>query len=201
MKRGLVFIVLAGIAFALYWYLFKRKGNHPSGPPPEPIGLKKHSSAFNANVDSMVNAYLQLSNEFINQDTTAIKQATREFLSRTDSLNMEELKNDTLVIRQAVESNLEDLRSNAQSLLLQTDITEMRQDFRMITEMLYPAFFKTVNYEGPKLYLFYCDNAFGPEKGANWISNSTELRNPYWSNTKSANTTPCGEIKDTIKAH
>ena len=56
--------------------------------------------------------------------------------------------------------------------------TEMRQDFRMVSENLYP-FLKTIGYEGPKLYWQNCPMAFGENKEGNWLSNTSEIINPY----------------------
>lgn len=203
MKRLFAFLVIAILVFAVYWYFVKSGGNHHSGPAPVPIALQKHTSAFNMSVDSMVNAYLDIKDAFIARDTAIAKSATRNFIICISNIKMDELKNDTLVIQKSIEANLSDIRSNAESLLTQSDILEMREDFRMITEMMYPSFFKTINYEGPKLYLFNCENAFGEGKSANWISKSTEVKNPYSNNPASmqnGNLPNCGVIKDTIKA-
>jgi hypothetical protein len=79
----------------------------------------------------------------------------------------------------------------------------MRKDFSMVTEMMYPSFFKAINYEGPKLYLQNCPMAFGEDNGANWISSSEEVINPYLGKIHpeyKATMLHCGEVKDTIKA-
>ena len=96
---------------------------------------------------------------------------------------------------------MNDVKSNAESLLKQTDITEMRQDFRMVSEMFIRCF-KTINYEGQKLYWQNCPMAFGEDKGANWISNTEEIINPYLGKNHpefKGTMLHCGEIKDTIK--
>ena len=51
----------------------------------------------------------------------------------------------------AVQQNLSDIKANAKPILEESDITEMRHDFSMISENLYP-FLKTIGYEGEKLY-------------------------------------------------
>ena len=107
------------------------------------------------------------------------------------------------MIFEAASETIADLRRNAQSLLQQNNITEMRKDFSMVTEMLYPAFFKTINYEGEKLYLQHCPMAFDGDQGANWISNELEIVNPYLGKNHpkyKGTMLHCGEIKDTIKA-
>jgi hypothetical protein len=97
---------------------------------------------------------------------------------------------------------LSDIKANAESLLNQTVITEMRQDFRMVSENIYPLL-KTIHYEGETLYWQNCPMAFGEDKGANWISNTEEIINPYLGKNHpefKATMLHCGEVKDSIKA-
>ena len=124
-------------------------------------------------------------------------------ISMLDSIPVSELNNDSANVSEVAKATIADIRANAVSLLSQADITEMRQDFRMMTEMMYPAFFNTINYEGQKLYLQHCPMAFGEDKGADWISNSEEIVNPYLGKNHpeyKGSMLHCGEIKDTIKA-
>ena len=203
MKKGLIFIVLLLLAFCIYWFMFRKKENPGAEIKTAPIALKKHSEGFNSSVDKAVNAYLSIKDAFVEADTAKAKQNTMLFISMLDSIKVDELKNDTSTITAAAKASIADIRSNAVSLMAQTDITEMRQDFRMVTEMMYPGFFKTINYEGPKLYLDYCPMAFGEDKGANWISNSAEIINPYlgkYHPEYKGSMLHCGEVKDTIKA-
>ena len=85
-----------------------------------------------------------------------------------------------------------------------TDIQEMRKDFKSLSENLYPSFFKTINYEGAKMYWQNCPMAFGTDMGANWISKTTETINPYLGKNHpefKATMLHCGLVKDTIKAN
>lgn len=203
MKKVLGLLVILLVAFAVYWFMFRKNGGPANDIKPAPIALKKHSEAFNASIDKMINGYLAVKDAFVDADTAKAKEKTRELISLLDSIPLGELKNDTAVIVESAKSSIADIRSNAASLLTQTDITEMRQDFRMITDMMYPAFFKIINYEGPKLYLENCPMAFGEDKDANWISNSAEIVNPYLGKKHpeyKATMLHCGEVKDTIKA-
>ena len=95
-----------------------------------------------------------------------------------------------------------DVKANAESLLKQTDITEMRQDFRMVSESLYPLL-KTIHYEGKTLYWQNCPMAFGEGKEGNWVSNTAEIINPYLGKHHpefKGTMVHCGETKDSIKA-
>ena len=188
-------------AAALYFFVFRSKGGD-SGPKQQPLALLKHSEAFNTSVSTAMDAYFEIQTAFVDADTTKAKAACQKFIGLLDSIKLDELKKDTASIYETAKSNIDDVKANAQSLLMQTDITEMRQDFRMLTDMLYPSFFKAINYEGPKMYLQNCPMAFGADKEANWISKTEEVVNPYLGKNHpeyKGEMLHCGSIKDTIK--
>ena len=203
MKKLFPFIILIFAALAAYFLFFNKKKDGPDQPKQAAIVLKKHSEAFNKSTDSVVNAYLDIKNAFVNADTTAAKSAARNFIAVLDRLPIDELKKDTATIFETVQGNILDIKSNATSLLQQTDITEMRKDFSMVTEMMYPSFFTAINYEGPKLYVEVCPMAFSDSIAAAWISNSAVIVNPYMGKnhpTYHSGMLACGSVKDSIVA-
>ena len=203
MKKLFPFIAILFGAVAIYFLFFNNKKGGSDQPKQVAILLKKHSDGFNKGTDSVVNAYLDIKNAFVNADTSAAKSAAKNFILLLERLPIEELKKDTATIFETVQGNIADIKSNATSLLQQTDITEMRKDFSMVTEMMYPSFFTAINYEGPKLYLENCPMAFSDSISANWISNSAEIVNPYMGKkhpTYHAGMLACGSVKDSIVA-
>ncbi|MFN0082546.1 MAG: DUF3347 domain-containing protein [Ferruginibacter sp.] len=203
MKKLFPLIWIIFGALLIYFLFFNRNKDGPEQPKQAAIILKKHSEEFNKSTESVVNAYLDIKNAFVNADTTAAKSAARNFIMLLDGLPIDELKKDTATIFETVQGNIADIKSNATSLLQQTDITEMRKDFSMVTEMMYPSFFTAINYEGPTLYLENCPMAFDDSVAANWISNSTEIVNPYLGKnhpTYKGGMLHCGEVKDSVVA-
>ncbi|MEQ1554442.1 MAG: DUF3347 domain-containing protein [Ferruginibacter sp.] len=203
MKKIFLLFSLAAASFLGYWFFVKKKENKPTAPPLQHLKLKKHSDKLNTSIDSVVNAYLSIKNAFVEADTTAAKANTLAFIALLDRLPIEELKKDTTSIFETVQGNIADIKANANSLLVQTDITEMRHDFSTMTEMLYPSFFTTINYEGQKLFVAKCPMAFSDSIAANWISNSEEIVNPYLGKnhpTYHAGMLHCGEVVDSILA-
>ncbi len=197
-----ILIVILGIV-GYYWYMFSHAGGGDSGPKTPPITLKKHSARFNTSVANAMNAYFDMKNAFVEADSAKAKEGCRNFIRLLDSIPLIELKNDTATIYETAQANLNDVKLNAASLLKQTDLTEMRKDFSTVSEILYPSFFRTINYEGQPMYWQNCPMAFGEDKGANWISNTTEIINPYLGKFHpefKATMLHCGELKDTIKA-
>jgi len=201
MKKLLLLLVLLAAAFAVYWFMFKAD-DVPEGQKQQALTISKHSAEFNNSFGTFINGYLELKAAFVEADTTRIIAAGKKFLNLTDGLNISELKKDTAGIFETANAQIGDVKSNAQSLLTQKDITEMRKDFSMVSESIYPLL-KLVHYEGKTLYWQNCPMAFGEDRGANWISNSEEVVNPYLGKFHpeyKATMLHCGEVKDSITA-
>jgi hypothetical protein len=200
MKKVLAIIFLVAVLYGLWWIFFKKNSSKDPATT-EAIALKKHSNEFNQSIASAMNNYFDLKSAFVDADTAKVKSGAQRFITSIDSIKIDELKKDTNAIFETVQSQLSDIKANANALLPETDLTEMRQDFRMISENLYP-FLKTVKYEGQPLYWQNCPMAFGEGKEANWISDTREIINPYLGKNHpeyKATMLHCGEIKDTIK--
>lgn len=201
MKKTVLIFVILLVVFGIYWFKFRAEDIH-DGPKTEPLRASKHSNNFNNSLDTMLNAYFDLKAAFVEADTAMAKVAAKKFLLLTDSLKLNELAKDTTGILESATMQLGDIKANAESLLKQSDITEMRQDFRMVGESIYPLL-KTIHYEGKTLYWQNCPMAFGDGKEANWISNTEEIINPYLGKKNpefKATMLHCGEVKDSIKA-
>lgn len=204
MKKVLLGILIVILAVAGYvWYKFSSAGKGGNdGPKQAAIVLKKHSDTFNLAVANAMNAYFDMSAAFVDADTAGVKSNAHKFIQLLDSIPLTELKKDTANIYEVAMGSFEGIKGNAQSILTMSDIQEMRKDFSMVSENLYP-FFKVINYEGEKLYWQNCPMAFGEEKEANWVSKTEEVMNPYLGKNHpefKATMLHCGTIKDTIKA-
>jgi len=204
MKKILLTLLLVILGTAgFYWYKFSNAKTGDGGTKQQALTLKKHSDVFNLSVADAMNAYFDMKDAFVNADTAKAKESCRRFIQLFDSIPMAELKKDTLNIFDAAMAEHANVKSNAVSLLQQTDITEMRKDFKSISDNLYPSFFGMINYEGEKMYLQNCPMAFGEDKEANWISKTVEVENPYLGKNHpefKATMLHCGSVKDTIKA-
>ena len=203
MKKILSFILLLVVAFAAYWFLIRKEEKKPKAPKMQPMLVKQHSDTFNTAVDNMMASYFAMKDAFVDADTAKAKAEARKFNSLIDSIPLKELQKDDSLIVATAAANIADIKTNVDALLQQTDITLMRQDFRTVSDMLYPSFFKTINYEGPNIYLQNCPMAFDGDKDANWISNSDEVVNPYLGKNHpkyKGTMLNCGEVKDSIVA-
>ena len=198
MKRLLALIFLALVLFIVYWIFFK-ESTHTSTPKQAAINIKKHSDEFNRNITNTVNRYMDLKNAFIDADTINVKLSSQRFINSVDTINLTELSKDDSTIMLAAQQEISDIKANAGALLMENDLIEMQQDFRMVSENLYP-FLKTIGYEGGKLYWQSCPTAFGENREGNWLSTTREINNPYINKSApKSSQVNCGELKDSIQ--
>ncbi len=202
MNKKWFFVILVVLGGCCYWFFTKNKHKQEEAKE-QPISLKKHSQAFNDNINNVVDSYLSLKDAFIEADTTQIKAKAINFIAAVKNIDTLEIKKDTAAVFETIMATIGDVRSNAESILNQTDITEMRRDFSSLTEMMFPVFFNAIKYEGPTLYLQNCPMAFNDTEPANWISKTKEIMNPYMGKKHpkyQSGMLNCGETVDTIKA-
>jgi hypothetical protein len=202
MNKKWVLVIILVILICFYWF-FVRNNHKQAQPKVQPITLQKHSPAFNDNINKVVNSYLSLKDAFIDADTLQIKAKAVDFIASINQIDTSEIKKDTAAVFETIMATIIDVRSNAESILNQADITEMRRDFSSLTEMMFPVFFNAIKYEGPTLYLQNCPMAFNDTEPANWISKTKEIMNPYMGKKHpkyQSGMLNCGETIDTIKA-
>jgi hypothetical protein len=202
MNKKWVLVIILVVLICFYWF-FVRNNHKQAQPKVQPITLQKHSPAFNDNINKVVNSYLSLKDAFIDADTLQIKVKAVDFIASINQIDTSEIKKDTAAVFETIMATIIDVRSNAESILNQADITEMRRDFSSLTEMMFPVFFNAIKYEGPTLYLQNCPMAFNDTEPANWISKTKEIMNPYMGKKHpkyQSGMLNCGETIDTIKA-
>ena len=202
MKKLLAIIFLGVVIYGLWWWFFKDNSSE-SGPRVAALKVGKHSIPFNKSIDNVVKSYLDIKSALVEADSVKAIMEGQKFLVLIDSMKLDDLKKDTTSIYTTAVAQIGDIKSNAQAMIKEGNLTEVRQDFKMVTENFYP-FLKTINYEGPKLFLQNCPMAFGEGKDANWISDTTERinrLNPYLGKHDpefKATMLHCGTLVDSI---
>lgn len=203
MKRVLAIVFLIAV-FVAAWWLFYDKGSNGNKTKTQKIDsaipVKTHSEAFNTGVDNAVTAYLKLKDAFVNSDSVNASQEATAFIAAVDKIPLDELDNDNPKIKGAAAQQISDLTANADAIGQEKDLSEMRRDFYMVSESLYPLL-KTIGYEGEKLYWQNCPMAFNGTEEANWLSDTRKIMNPYLgrNNPEYQNTMlHCGETVDSL---
>ena len=200
MKKILLAVLVIVIAIVAFYWFKLRKDYYPADAvKTQAIQVGAHSEAFNKEISDLLSSYFSVKDAFVSNDTAKIKANVAVFTKLIDSTGLDELKADTSGIYESVKMVLNDVKLNAESILQQKDIAEMRQDFRMVNENMYP-FLKSIHYSGATLYWQGCPMAFGEGNEGNWLSTTPEVINPYATETKGNDKMlHCGEIKDSIK--
>ena len=202
MKKIVILFAIVAALFAVYWFQFRDNKSVPEAPRQQALLVNEHSAIFNANIDSLLQNYFTIKAALVEADSVKAKLSNNNLVDFLGRVNIDELKKEPVGIFESATMFLNDIRANTTSFANHQKITEMRQDFKGISDNLYP-FLKTIHYEGKILYWQNCPMAFGENNGANWISSSEEIINPYMGKHHpeyKGTMLHCGEVKDSIKA-
>jgi hypothetical protein len=202
MKKLIIGILFLIVIFAVWKFFIKSSNPQINEPKQQALKAGNHSAEFNAAIDTMIGAYLEMKDDFVDTDSIKAKDACKKMIVLIDTLPLSELKKDTSGIYDAAIAQVSTIKEGADSLIAQLDITNMRKDFQWVSESLYPLL-KTIHYEGRVLYWQNCPMAFGEDKDASWLSNTANIINPYLGRKNPeyhATMVGCGETKDSIKA-
>jgi Cu(I)/Ag(I) efflux system membrane fusion protein len=193
MKKAISVLILVIVVGAAYFLFFKKGEKRDEGPKQQPLTLDDNTGAFNQSYNTLLTAYDGLKDALVASDTTKASAAARELRVAADSLKVSEIHGDsTGAIKETAKVYASTISSSAHALSLEANITAKRKEFEMIADALYNLT-RTVRYDGQKLYWQFCPMAFN-NKGAYWISNEREIRNPYFGNEM----LECGSVEDSL---
>ena len=106
---------------------------------------------------------------------------------------------DAKIAANAIETGAKDikhtekLRKSASTIMLASQLEEQRTEYSVLSNE-FIALVKMSGLTEGQLYVDFCPMALN-NKGAYWLSNEKEIKNPYYGEEMLT----CGEIKDTIK--
>ena len=192
-------IILLITGLVRYFVFPGNGGSSHSGNKPQPIAVSKHSDIFNNSVEDVLNAYYQLTEGFVNWDTTAINKAGYELRTALDSLKLGELKKDSIIYQTALDP-YNNAKIELASILADPSMDEKRGSLNILSDNL-RNLLVIVKYDRAKVYWQECPMAFGEERPGNWLSKTDAVRNPYQGikDPKHGNKMlECGGPKDTI---
>lgn len=148
------------------------------------------TASESVNISSMVTYYLQMKNAFANDNSKDAGAAGNELVKVFTSFNKTALTAEQAKIYNDIG---EDAREHAEHIGSNAgNIKHQREHFDMLTKDIYQLV-KTFG-GGQKLYYDHCP-MYNDNKGANWISETKEIANPYLG--KSMPT--CGTVKEELK--
>ncbi|RZK69235.1 MAG: DUF3347 domain-containing protein [Pedobacter sp.] len=133
-------------------------------------------SLKNDKLNAAYQQYLLLSNALINSDVATAKEASMALELGAKAL-----------------TGGDKLAGFAAKITAASDIEVQRALFSSLSnEMI--AKVKAIGLHSGEVYVEYCPMALN-DKGASWLSNQKEVRNPYYGDSM----LDCGEIKETLK--
>ena len=147
----------------------------------------------------VINAYYSLKDALIEADSAAADKSAAQLLALADSLKIAELKLDT-TLAQSIETYRGNIAAETKGLIGETDLTQKRRAFSMISQNLLPLL-KEVNYKAEPVYQQICPMAFNDDETAYWLSNTNEINNPYLGKKHpkyGAGMLHCGELGDSL---
>lgn len=193
MKKVLIAILLLAVAGYGGYYFFGKEKSKNQEEKPRALEVGENSGAFNQSYKQLLTAYYNLKDALVASDTAKANSASKEVLVYSDSLKINEIKDDsTGVIKETAKTFTSTISGSATALMKESTLDAKRKEFEMISDALF-TLTQTVRYGGEKIYYQYCPMAFN-NKGAYWLSNQPIIRNPYFGDEM----LECGEVKDSL---
>jgi Cu(I)/Ag(I) efflux system membrane fusion protein len=134
--------------------------------------------------------YLRMKDAFVATDVQKVNSQAQKVSAALESVDMELLKGDA---HMAWMDQLKTLNSAIKTIRSENNIEKQRLAFSDFNDAFYKSL-KMFGLNNDTAYYQFCPMAFN-DKGAYWISETEEIRNPYFGNMMLS----CGENKETLK--
>src|SRR5215831_10703361 len=112
----LIAVLLLLIGCIRYFFFPGGGGSSHSDPKPLPMAVSKHSDRFNNSVSSVLKAYYNMTESFVNWDTLAITKDAADLKTSLDNLSIDELKTDSGGIYESALDPLTNAKAEAATL-------------------------------------------------------------------------------------
>jgi len=147
-------------------------------------------SPFTSPVNGILHIYIHMKNDFVNDDDKAAADAGNEMVRVLNNFDKSVLRD---VERKKFEDIADDMKENAEHIGANAgNIKHQREHFDMLSKDMYDMV--KAFTAGQEIYVDYCP-MYNDNKGAIWLSETKEIKNPYFG--KEMNT--CGVIKEELK--
>jgi len=142
---------------------------------------------------TVVNDYYALKDALVATNAAKADEAAGKLNTSVDTM-ISYIKADS-AHGKTMQPYLDTMAMNAKAVIAAKDETceQKRVPFEKVSDAMF-ALLKTANLKNAGVYRQYCPMAFN-EKGAYWLSNETEIKNPYYGKKM----LECGEVTDSLK--
>jgi len=167
----------------------KQEGTVSAPPAPPKSKLDKEGTQ---KLMSVISDYYELKDAFVATNSGKASTAANKLLTSTDSLRSF-LQHDSSAV--SFQPLLDSIALNSKQIITENDPTTERQriSFEKVSDAMY-LLLKQADLKNGSVYRQYCPMAFN-DKGAYWLSNEVEIKNPYFGKKM----LECGEVTDSLK--
>jgi hypothetical protein len=146
-------------------------------------------SPFTSPVNGILHIYLHIKNAIVNNDYKAAASAGNEMVKVLNAFDKSILRDDE---RKQFEDLADDIKENAEHIGANADnVKHQREHFDMLSKGMYDLIKKFA--AGQPIYVDFCP-MYNDNKGAIWLSETKEIRNPYFGKEMAT----CGSIKEEL---
>jgi hypothetical protein len=195
MKKFILLIVVFLAACLLAYKLLSDKPVQMDAPKDQALRISKNSPAFNNAFDSLLDQYFTIRDALVDADSLKADQAAYLLANRADSLPTRLLKADSSIILTA-KSLAVAMSGDAKGFAGEGGLEGRRQSFNVLTDELYNLV-RAVHYDENRIYHIRCPMAFKDSAEGFWLSQSTQIVNPYMGRKDPAMLV-CGEVIDSF---
>jgi Cu(I)/Ag(I) efflux system membrane fusion protein len=138
---------------------------------------------------AVIENYLLLKDALVNDDFDAAKEAATSLGRKLANIDLDRFSGE---VRNTMEQFKKQLQNRNKAVAATGDIAGMRSNFDELSEVMinFVSTFRPVNQ---KLFVQHCPMADN-DRGADWLSLSREIRNPYYGEAMLT----CGEVSKEI---
>lgn len=149
-----------------------------------------HVSPFTSPVNGLLQIYLQMKNDFVNDDSKGAATVGKTMVRAINEFDKSILRDDE---KKIFEDLTADAKENAEHIGENAgDIKQQREHLEKLSKDMYELVKKSA--AGELIYVNYCP-MYNDKKGAIWLSETIEIKNPYFGKGMLT----CGNVTETIK--
>lgn len=156
---------------------------------PKETRILDQPETFLLQLEKFFAAYLKLNEAFVASDAKAVKNQVKLLHTALRSIDSKLFKDETLKFWTEQYSDLEKHLSKIKKT---KDLNKQRHAFSLFNQNMYEVF-KSFQLSNTEIYHQYCPMA-NDDKGAYWLSNKKEIRNPYFGDEMLM----CGEVVEDL---
>jgi Cu(I)/Ag(I) efflux system membrane fusion protein len=130
---------------------------------------------FKKQLNDLAVNYLNLKAAFVETDSKKAAKMATSFIQQLEKVDMKLVKGDAHLYWM---QQLNAMKTHGQKITTVKDVKTQRQQFQYVSDALINSI-QAFGTEGKDLFKQHCPMAFD-NKGADWISNEKEIKNPYF---------------------